>query len=119
MYHNSNVANHVALCTYEMNIIKKRGFGFAVHLTCAIHLQCNVKQQLQDRKFQRTTLDEVFGARRGSLYFEGLININSCKECDEKLAILESAWKARDQVILAEQQGFFEWFQKYKAEVRK
>ena len=76
-----------------------------------------MKQQLQDRKFQRTTLDEVFGARRGSLYFEGLIN--SCKEYDDKLAALESAWKARDQVIFGEQQAsFFEWFQKYKADMR-
>ena len=53
-------------------------FGFAVHLTCAIHLRCNVKQQLQVRKFpeqhRRTTPDEIFGARRGSVYLEGLIN---------------------------------------------
>ena len=46
-------------------------FGFAIYLLCAIHLRRNVKQHMQSCNFpdehRRQTLDDIFGAKRGSV----------------------------------------------------
>ena len=98
-------------------------FGFAIHLSCMIHLRRNVKEQLCQRNFpeqhRRATLDEIFGARRGTVYLEGLVDAVSSEDFDSKLASLKSAWEARELSEPSCNPGFFEWFQKFKADIFK
>lgn len=98
-------------------------FGYATHLSCAIHLRRNVKQQLQDRKFpeqqRKATLDEIFGTRKGTVYVEGLIDSKSCEEFDIKLASLESVWGGRELGDVSCTPGFHSWFLQHKADVLK
>ena len=98
-------------------------FPFAVHLTCTIHLRRNVKQQLIDRKFpeehRRLTLEEVFGAKRGMVHFEGLIDSSTPKEFDEKLVSLKIRWEQREASSSECNRGFYDWFLTNKAEVLK
>ena len=92
-------------------------------LSCAIHLRRNIKQQLQDRKFpeqhRKATMDEIFGARKGTVYLEGLIDAESCMDFDDKLASLKSLWEERESSDNACTPGFFEWFRKNKVDVLK
>ena len=98
-------------------------FGYAIHLSCAIHLRRNVKQQLQDRKFpeerRKVTLEEIFGGRRGTAYIEGLIDSKSCSEFDSKLAALKPIWAERELKEDGCTPGFHDWFLQHKAEMLK
>ena len=98
-------------------------FPFAIHLLCTIHMRRNVKQQLIDRKFpeehRRATLDEVFGAKRGTVHFEGLIDCNTNKEFDEKLESLKQRWEQREASSSECNRGFYDWFLTHKSELMK
>ncbi len=98
-------------------------FPFATHLTCAIHLRRNVKQQLSERKcpdeHRCQTLDEIFGAKRGTLHFEGLINCKTGKEFDDKLAALKPLWDEREASSAGCSCGFYDWFVANKADILK
>jgi hypothetical protein len=92
-------------------------------LSCSIHLRRNIKQQLQDRKFpgqqRKTTLDEIFGARKGTVYVEGLVDSTSCEDFDSKLASLKSVWRQRELSDGNCTPGFYEWFLEHKADTLK
>lgn len=64
-------------------------------------------------------MDEIFGARKGTVYLEGLIDAESCMDFDDKLASLKSLWEERESSDNACTPGFFEWFQKNKVDVLK
>lgn len=70
-------------------------FGFALHLSCAIHLRRNIKQHLHSQHFPeehiKTTLEEIFGAPKGLVHLDGLIDCKSCEEFD-KLALLKPTY---------------------------
>ena len=89
-------------------------FGFAVHLSCAIHLRRNVKQQLQDKKFpeqhRKVTLDEIFGSRMGTVYTEGLIDSKTCDDFNSKLSSLKPVWEERESSDASCTKGFHDWF---------
>ena len=95
-------------------------FGFAIHLLCAIHLRRNVKQHMQSCNFpdehRRQTLDDIFGAKRGSVYLEGLIDAKSTEEFDSNLAALKLVWDDREASQPGYTPGFHEWFATNKAE---
>ena len=98
-------------------------FPYAVHLLCAIHMRRNVKQQLIDRKFpeehRRATLEEVFGTKRGTIHFEGLIDCCTNTEFDEKLESLKLRWEQREANSRECNRGFYDWFLTNKAELMK
>ena len=83
----------------------------------------NVKQQLIDRKFpeerRRATLEEVFGAKRGTIHFEGLIDCCTNTEFDEKLESLKLRWEQREANSRECNRGFYDWFLTNKAELMK
>ena len=98
-------------------------FGFAIHLSCVIHLRRNIKQQLHNQHFPeehvRTTLEEIFGAQKGTVHLEGLIDAKSSEEFDSKLITLKSLWDARESADSACQPGFYNWFVKHKVDLLK
>ena len=98
-------------------------FPFAIHLLCTIHMRRNVKQQRIDRKFpeehRRAMLDEVFGAKRGTVHFEGLIDCNTNKEFDEKLESLKQRWEQREASSSEYNRGFYDWFLTHKSDLMK
>ena len=72
----------------------------------------NVKQQLIDRKFpeehRRQTPDEIFGAKRGTIHFEGLVDSSTREEFDEKLALLKVHWEQREATSFECNRGFYD-----------
>ena len=100
-------------------------FGFALHLSCAIHLRRNIKQQLHSQHFPeehiKTTLEEIFGASKGLVHLDGLIDCKSCEEFDNKLALLKPIWDARESrsSTSSTSSSFYEWFMTHKAEILK
>ena len=53
------------------------------------------------------------------MYLEGLIDAVSCEDFDSKLAAVKSTWESRELSEPSCTPGFFEWFQKYKADIFK
>ena len=98
-------------------------FGFAIHLSCALHLRRNIKQQLHSQRFPeehiKTTLEEIFGVSKGTVHLEGLIDCKTCEEFDNKLALLKPIWDARESSNSTGTAEFYEWFVKHKSEVLK
>lgn len=93
---------------------------YAAHLTCFNHFRRNIKQQLQERGFTSHTageiIDDIIGCQKGSVFCEGLVDMNSSLAFYQKLAMLKERWEGfEDQAGVFH--GFFEWFCEYKAAV--
>ena len=58
----------------------------------------------------------VFGAKRGSVYLEGLIDASSTDEFNSNLAAFKSVWDDREASQPGYTPGFYEWFVTNKAE---
>ena len=88
-----------------------------------IHLRRNIKQQLHNQHFPeehvRTTLEEIFGAQKGTVHLEGLIDAKSSEEFDSKLTALKPLWDARESADSACQPGFYNWLVKHKVDLLK
>lgn len=72
-------------------------FPFALHLTCFLHVQRNIKDELattdftQDRRSE--ILDDIFGKRVGTTFYEGLVDTKKEDEFENKLDALLCKWK--------------------------
>ena len=97
-------------------------FPFAIHLTCFIHVRRNIKEELAKNSLppdvQAIILDDIFGKKIGTTLFEGLLDVNTEAEFDDKLELLQSKWMKQEDVKV-EVEAFFKWFVRNKATVIK
>ena len=98
------------------------GFPFAVHLTCFIHVHRNLKDELAKRSFpcdlKATIIDDIFGKKVGTTLYEGLVDVNSETEFDDKLEQLLSKW-VKQFNMKEEVEEFSKWFMENKANTMK
>ena len=94
-------------------------FPFALHLSCFLHVRRNVKDELATTNFTQEKkseiLDDIFGKRIGTTFYEGLVDANNEVEFEDKLNALLCKWKKDED----EDEVFFDWFLKNKVNVIK
>ena len=71
-------------------------FPFALHLTCFNHRRRNVKDELcrlaLPEDIRSKILDDIFGKKVGSVFYEGLVDAESVPKFTEKLELLQGKW---------------------------
>ena len=97
-------------------------FPSSKHLRCHIHLKRNVAEKLKGRGFPSSTADEfladIFGKRSGCTYEEGLVDSEDVADFDARLLVCKAVWLAREGPYVRDGQlSFFDYFQKYYANV--
>ena len=88
----------------------KQQFSFAIHLRCFRHMKQDIQRKLSV---------DIFGQKDGPTFFEGLVDVNSEAEFDEKLCFLERKWEKMEYQRgkkLENKISFHAWFTKYHAE---
>lgn len=71
-------------------------FPFAVHRTCFIHVRRNVKDESSKSSLshdkQCIILEDIFGKKAGAILCEGLVDVQSEAEFNEKFEIVKMKW---------------------------
>ena len=75
-------------------------FPFALHLTCFNHVRRNVKDELcrlaLPEDIRSEILDDIFGKKVGSVFYEGLVDAESDAKFTEKLELLQGKWNQHE-----------------------
>jgi hypothetical protein len=85
----------------ETNLVAalEKGFPFAKHLTCDMHMRDNIDSKLKNlgitKGLAKSYKDDIFGHPEGENHVPGLVDCLSDGEFDEKLAALIPEWNQR------------------------
>ena len=123
--YNKSLRNVLAVGTDgDKNLTEALGHNFprAIQLRCFVHFKKNVQQKLRDLGIPSPTanqfLNDIFGSNVGGCRLDGLVDVSSVEDFDEKLRNLEDTWNSRERPFSGESgPRFYNHFQKYQAEV--
>ena len=96
-------------------------FRFSQHLTCFIHVRRNIKDKCNEfhipADVSHRILDDIFWAKRESVFIEGLVDAFGDADFQRKLDDVTASWHDCSLPSTANMNGFVEWFVANKSHV--
>ena len=95
--------------------------AFSQHLTCFIHVRRNVKEKCNEfhvpTDVSQKILDDIFGARLGDTFVEGLVDASGDDDFQRKVDDVVASWQNCSVPSSANMDGFVQWFVTNKSHV--
>ncbi len=108
----------------DKNLTEALGHNFpqAIQLRCFIHFKKNVQEKLRNLGIPSTIanefIDDIFGTKVGTSKLEGLVDVSSVEDFENKIAKLEGPWNDRERPFSGETgPQFYNHFCRYQADV--